>query len=616
MGSPLSAYGISGKTYSKQLGKWIRKELTKSFDYDNSNAESGAFLISFFRQYPDIYLDICRDKNAQYKLELPQRLMLRVMMRYRNTYITGVRGLTKTFIVISEAMVEGALYPGTKKRYVAPNMKQAARLATQAFHDIEQCYPMLADMWRINNDRADLFRITTVYGSEFTMYAPRGDTASGVIGEECGQENVDPFPIDTFISDVYPVVRRTRFINLKPDPIYVQYKHTHIGNACSRQNRAYTELRKNCLKSMLLDDNPYEGYVLDLSWITALLGNIRDITYFKDLKQTLSPEAWLRECCARYTGTGIDPLIPDEQLARAQKLKVMENRHCGDKECIYIVAHDVSYADSPINAKCADAVIKLTLFTNKNKRDKYRKQVVYVDSYPPPATTYLQAQKLKKLWLDFCNDEAQTTYLVIDAQAVGTDVVKELMKPTTDGTPVLSVYRHERFAEIEQPNALPIIYAIKATRNGGKDADCDMITYAQTEFTQGNVELLITNVLEGINAYKDYHNIKDDGADATIAVPYRKTLELCQQIANLQTVVGGTAIKEKRRSLAIQRDDWSALKYGLRLAQILEEELHATKYRAESSWSALINSFNGNLPPAQSMGVQNERSNLLGLRHR
>lgn len=606
-----TGYAGEGKTYSKKEGRWVKKETEKAFDYENVNPDSAGLLISFFRYYPDYFADLCRSETATYGLELPQRLMLRIDARYKDTYITGCRGLTKTYIKLLGKMIKGMLYPGIIMRYAAPNQKQAAALAAQAFHQIEKDYPLIAAHWQIRNDRQDMFRISTIYGSEFSMYAPRGDNCSETIAEEIGQEGKDGFDMESYERNILPTCRLDRMVNQEADPYHINQQHSHISNACSKQNKAYTVHRAAVLKAMLYGDEG-DGYVIDFSWITALMGGLRNINYIKDMKSKLTANDWLREMCAIYTGSNANPMIEDETLAKSKKIMVMEEKHSGNPEDIYIVAHDVSYAAGAKNAECADVVLKLTKYDDINRRDKYRKQVVYVDSYPPPASAYLQAQKLKELWLRYCLDGGNTTYLVIDAQAFGSEIVEELMKPTTDGTPPLSCINHLLYQSLEQPNALPVIYPIKAGTRGVRDEDGEMIQYAQMEFERGYVELLTGNVLDGIEAYKDYHGIKDNFADRKIKIPYDKTDLLCQQIANLQAEVSGTTLKEKRKSKAIQRDIWSALKYALRMAKILEAEMKNEKYKAQSSWAAVIS---GELSIQQAMPtVKNTRANLLSLR--
>lgn len=606
-------YRGEGKTYSKKLGKWIKKETERAFDYENVNQESVAYLISFFRVYPDYFADLLRSEKADYKLELPQRLMMRLLARYRNVFITGVRGLSKTYTLILTKMICGVLYPNEIMRYTAPNQKQAAALAAQAYHQIEKDYPALCQMWQLRNDRTDMFRITTRYSSELTMYAPRGSNCSSTIAEEINAEGENGFDMETYEKDVLPTCRLIRKVNQVLDHTHINLQHAHITNASSKQNRGFTEHRYKALKDMLYGEK-YEGYVVDISWITPLICNIRDINYIKDQKSKLTNEDWLREMCARYTGSGQNPLISDELLSRSRKLRVMEDRHCGDDNAYYVLSHDVAYESGQKNARCADTVVKYTRYSNPEKRDKYRKQVVYVSAYSPPATEALQSQKIKDLWLRFCKDGAQPTYIVVDARAVGKTVVQELMKPTHDGTPTLCCYNNMDYQDIAQPNALPVIYPLKAS-NGGVDNEGEMIRYARREFEVGNVELLIPNVLDGVNDYKTYHGIKDEYSDSKIILPYKQTEELCQEIQNLEAKVSGASIKEERKSKAIQRDIWSSLKYNLHFCSIaLEDKLVKETYKAKSSWSEAIQNYNSG---AYNVSTTNgTRANLLAMRKR
>ena len=79
--------------YDKRRGKWFEKSREKVFDYATlKNEKSAALLISLFRWFPDFFFDVFQSDYAKYKLELPQRMMLRIFARYGTVYITGSRG--------------------------------------------------------------------------------------------------------------------------------------------------------------------------------------------------------------------------------------------------------------------------------------------------------------------------------------------------------------------------------------------------------------------------------------------------------------------------------------------------------------------------------------------
>lgn len=611
---------VDGKIFNPIIRQWVKLDKQKVFDYDALNNKAGAFAISFFRWYPDYFADMCRTPHAKYKLEFPQRMIMRIFARYRNTYITGSRGLTKTYCVILEKMIEGILYPGEVMRYIAPKQRQAVVLAKKAFSVIQQEYPLIAEHWNIDSASADIFRISTQFHSEFSMYSPQGDNCAQTIAEEIGQEGdlKSAFDMEQYERVVVPTRREERKVNQRPDRAHINFKAAHITNACTRSNPAFTKHRYNALKDMLYGKTSFEGYAVDISWETSLICNLRDIEYIKDMKRTLTPSDWLQQMCACYTGTGENPMLSEEVVSQSRRLNVAELRHCGDKDAIYIVSHDVAYAEGRVNALCADVVLKLTQPKEKIWRDRYKKQCVFADTYTPPATDYLQAQKVRKLWERYCLNGGNTTYLVIDAQAYGTGVVEELMKPTGDGSPPLCCVGHLFGANIEQPGALPVIYPLKSGSRGVRDEESTMIQYAQREFEQGLVELLTPNIVDGVEEYKRVNRVKDDIADSVIVMPYKNTELLCQQISNLQTQVSGFTMKEKRRSKSIQRDIWSALKYGLRMAARLEMENSKERYTAKSSWAELIADFtqSGASVAIARPKRAGARANLLALRKR
>lgn len=605
-----------GKTYIKSTGKWVTKKKEQAIDYDKIDKKAWALLISFFRFYPDFFYDLIRAKSAPFGLELLQRIMLRVQARYAFTYITGARGATKTFVVMLSKEHDGVFYPREIMRYYAPSQKQSAKLASKTFKAIAQCYPLMASWWNVRNDRADMFYAVTPYGSEFSMYAPRGDSFSSLVGEEIAQEGADGFNFEDFEEEVTKGHRDERRVNGKIDRTRVQLKQNYISNASSRNNKAFSVYRKGALDTMLYGEK-YEGFCMDVSWKSVLLCNLRSIAYYKKEKKTTSPEVWEREMEVKYGGSSENPMIPDETLSRCRKLTCMEDKHCGDPNAIYVVIYDVADEDGKNNAKCGLVVEKLTEFTQVSKRDKYKSQWVNVDSFPPPKTYFQHAVNLKQIWRRYCMDNGKLTYLVIDCQGGhGKSIVEELMKPTTDGSRPLSCIDGYH-SELEQPNAIRCIYPIKAGTKGTTDPDSDMIDYAQNEFEQGNVELLVPRLLDGIEQYKLLHGIKDDYSDSKIAIPYKKTEELVGQIKNLKTKPCSAGKSEVRKATRIPRDIWSAGKYGLRIKQKLEADLVKERNKPESGWDNLIAQFGqGQMPIPQPTVRQSDRARLIGLRRR
>ena len=585
----------TGKSFFPNKG-WVTQNNVQKRDYaEYADSEAWAFLISFFRWYPDVLCDILRSPNAKYKNEeLIQRVMLRAFARYQFVDITGCRSLTKTNTKIKQKLVSNILWPNTKSSYYGPSYKQQAELAKMAFRELEEDYPLLTKHYIVAAESKDSFAILTPFGSSLTINAIRGKNIHDVTAEEYAQEEAPAFDFEEYSTVVLFAVRLVHMINGEKDTTFIPYQQHSITSAGRKQNHSYIT-RCNHMRLMIQGRS---AFVMDVPWQIIVLSQMRPYEWAEQRKQETTPEKWMREMESLYTGADENPIVRDEVLAESRKILVMEEHHCcKDSQCkisptdvIYIIGYDVSYEDNKRNAKCACVVLKLTKQKEFLKRDKYLKQVVWVDDWPPPLTGLAQAKKLKQIWYKYCIEGGNPTYIAIDGWQYGKSVVEALMMDLGDGLNPLCVVNHAQYSELELPNALPVIYPIKAGGQGVTDPDSEMIRNAELQFEHRNVELLTHNRNEGIAAYKKYHKIKDDYLDYMIDIPYKKSRSLCAQIQNLKKVPSGAGISEKRISKAIQRDIWSALKYALRLTQLLEKiNLQVQKFR--SDWDELLTRY-------------------------
>lgn len=586
----------TGKVWSADVG-WIAKKPTENRDYGDYEDAFWAFLIWVIRWYPDKLLDIARSEEADFaNEELLQRVMMREYARKREVSITGTRSLTKTSTKMKYAMVSDLVWPGTQSAYYGPSYKQLAAIGSKTFRQIEHDYPMLARHWRVTAESKDDFKIETDCGSAFYISAMRGDNLHDVTAEEYAQEEAPAFDYSEYSTVVLPAVRLWHNVRGEPDRNYVGYKKHAITSAGRKQNHAF-QTRCKVMKKM---EEGESAFAMDISWESIVLMQMRPYEWAMGLKDELTVEKWMREMESRYTGADEFPVLSDEVLTDSQRLNLMETEHCckaarpmlDPEEVIYVVGYDVSYEDSSKNAKCACVVLKLTRQKEYLKRDRFLKQLVYIDDWPPPDQSKAQARRLKGIWHRFCYDGSQT-YIAIDSWQYGRGVLEDLMTDLGDGLSPLCIRGHAAYVSAELPDAIPVIYPIKAGGTGVTDPDFEMLKYAQTEFEHHNVELLTLNANEGVEAYKRAHRIKDDDRDYQIALPYQKCRELSGQIQNLKLVPSGAGMSEKRISKAIQRDSWSALKYALRLAQIIEREelLNEINSRKKSDWAEELKKF-------------------------
>ena len=583
-------------TYKRVNGSWVQRVKLPT-ELDGMADKAGAMLIAFWRMYPDRFAALCEAEKPDFRLAPIQIIMLRSQCRYREVFETGGRGITKSYIGLLGRLIMGVLYPGVTLEYFGPSIKQTARIVSSTFKQIEKNYPLLTDMWEVKADSSDRFRVETKLGSTIDVDVMRGTNGNAVFAEEVAQqESGEAFDHEKYRGVVLPAIRLQRMVDSTRDNMFPNFQKCYVTSAGRQQNESFAYRHDTLANAM----KGKSAFVLDIPGEVAVLNRIRSVDWYEDMKRKLTPEEWLREMCARWTGTVDNPVIRDSTLSESRTAICMENRHCGDPNVQYIIGYDVAYADHARNAKCATIVLKLERQDISYKRDRFLKTVVYcLDE--DPRDSMLQAKRLKERWYRFSIEVGKPTYIAIDARSYGQSVLEDLHKDLGDGLPTLCCYEHER-RELELSGALPIIFPINAvggnagigaTALSNHDSDSDMLRYAEVEWEQRNVRLLTPNVNEGIQVYKRIHRIKDDISDPTIAIPYLKTRELAGQIANLRKEPSSVGFRERRISRAINRDMWSATKYALRIAQKLEYIELVGSIKRDNPWEM---AFNGRVP--------------------
>jgi hypothetical protein len=87
-------------------------------------------LIDYWRKYPDKFIDyLCSlNPNNTFKLMFVQRLLLRILLRYKTVFAVFSRGFSKSFISVLALMIKCILYPGAKVTTVADGKSQSAMI--------------------------------------------------------------------------------------------------------------------------------------------------------------------------------------------------------------------------------------------------------------------------------------------------------------------------------------------------------------------------------------------------------------------------------------------------------------------------------------------------------
>ena len=538
------------------------------------------FIFSLVSLVADILEDICEGERAEYSNSLMNRVTKRYMARYRETFTFASRGYGKTSCLISDKCVKGIVWPGEITGYYAPSESQAAPLASKAYAGWERNVPLLAAHWKRISDREDKFAVATINGSKFIMDIDRGIDTSGVVAEECAQEDKNPFNWTDFNQIVLGTNRLDHKVNGVSVPSHID-SQIHYISSCSRQENESYSVYKSVRQEMMEGGS---AFALSIPWQVPVLCRMKKMSYYQMLRKRLTAEQFDRECNSHCTGSAENPIVRDNVVRESRNLMTMEDKHCGNPEAFYILGYDVSSRDHGGNALSAMSVLKCERQFNTAKWDRYRKSLVYVMDMRPPKTAREHAAILKKRWAEY-SIQGSTAFMVVDARSYGQSVIECLHEDLGDGLPPLRTMNNDPdFAGLVRPGAIPCLYAIQAMGNTGRDPNSVMLDYIEREFENGNLRLLTADLAAGVKSYKLKKGIKDDTQDALIQFPYLKTNALCRQIANLQKKYTSTGWVEAEISKYIPKDMWSSLLYANRIAQYLEKDQLYAQNHYESEW--------------------------------
>ncbi|MCY9545279.1 DNA-packaging protein, partial [Paenibacillus alvei] len=225
----------------------IKDQRAKSFEQMSTD---WAKYLALFRSYPDLFIDFILPKDSKFKLLFYQRMMLRVMFRYRKTFLTYTRGSAKSFTQVLGKYIECIVYPNSKIMITAPQKQMASQIAQQNIESIWSFMPILKNELRDIRFEKDYTKLIFHNGSVLDVVAnsesSRGLRRTGLSVEEIIHERFDE---ENFNTVILPIMANTRFSPFGgEDPYELHKKITIVTTAGTKQSFAF-----NLLKEYLYD---------------------------------------------------------------------------------------------------------------------------------------------------------------------------------------------------------------------------------------------------------------------------------------------------------------------------------------------------------------------------
>ena len=216
-------------------------------------------LISFYREYPDLFVDDIKGPESTFNFRFTQRIFLRCIMRHRYVYCVFTRGFSKSFLAIMGLMLKAILFPGSKVFVTTGGKEQAAMITISKVEEICKLIPTIAN--EINWDRGasrrskDNVKYIFKNGSELDILAARessrGQRRNGGVIEEVIL--VDESALNEIILPTMNVDRNLPDGSTDPDEV-VNQSQVYITSAGWKNSFAYDRLIEIMLNSVLFPD--------------------------------------------------------------------------------------------------------------------------------------------------------------------------------------------------------------------------------------------------------------------------------------------------------------------------------------------------------------------------
>lgn len=200
------------KDYNDKYDDKAQGRLTneKSIEKLKRNKERWKMLISYFRRYPDMFLEFITDGDAGIELYYFQRVYLRILCRYKNVFITATRGTSKSYLQILAVLIMAVLYPGLRRSVLAPTKSQASAISQEKIDDIFRHFPALKNEVKKYRKEKDFTEVEFYNGSIFNVVtmssSSRGGRRHGISVEEICDDKFDEDILNSVILPIKIIV--------------------------------------------------------------------------------------------------------------------------------------------------------------------------------------------------------------------------------------------------------------------------------------------------------------------------------------------------------------------------------------------------------------------------
>lgn len=522
---------------------------------------------SFWREYPDKFIDFMKGPNSKFNLFFYQRVFLRSVMRNRYAYATFPRAYSKSFLSIMALLTRCILYPGAKLFITSGGKEQAANIAREKIDEILDLIPGFKreiDWKQTNLGGKDYVRVVFKNGSKLDIVAAsqrtRGGRRHGGLIEEAIL--VDGVLLNEVILPLMNVSRRCANGQTNPDET-LNKSQIYVTTAGWKGTFAYDKLIQMLIWQIL---KPGTAVVLGGTWRVPVLMELLDKNFVKDLKAdgTFNETSFAREYESIWSGSAEDAFFNSDMFDKHREIKQPEYEYSGrsTKDSYYLLSVDVGR----IGCSSVVCVFKVIPQPEGNSIKKLVNMYTFDEEHMG-----IQALRIKSLFYKY-----KAKAVVIDGNGLGVGlidfmVIKSIDEATGDEYPAFDVINdteglYKKFKTVDSEKEAIYIIKANAPLNTEIHSNCSaQINAGKVKFLEderfAKSKLLGTKVGENMTPEQRAEYLR----------PFTLTSILKEEMMNLREEHDGVNIILKQANRKIKKDKFSAFEYGLYYIKQLDE---------------------------------------------
>ena len=522
---------------------------------------------SFWREYPDKFIDFMKGPNSKFNLFFYQRVFLRSVMRNRYAYATFPRAYSKSFLSIMALLTRCILYPGAKLFITSGGKEQAANIAREKIDEILDLIPGFKreiDWKQTNLGGKDYVRVVFKNGSKLDIVAAsqrtRGGRRHGGLIEEAIL--VDGVLLNEVILPLMNVSRRCANGQTNPDET-LNKSQIYVTTAGWKGTFAYDKLIQILIWQIL---KPGTAVVLGGTWRVPVLMELLDKNFVKDLKAdgTFNETSFAREYESIWSGSAEDAFFNSDMFDKHREIKQPEYEYSGrsTKDSYYLLSVDVGR----IGCSSVVCVFKVIPQPEGNSIKKLVNMYTFDEEHMG-----IQALRIKSLFYKY-----KAKAVVIDGNGLGVGlidfmVIKSIDEATGDEYPAFDVINdteglYKKFKTVDSEKEAIYIIKANAPLNTEIHSNCSaQINAGKVKFLEderfAKSKLLGTKVGENMTPEQRAEYLR----------PFTLTSILKEEMMNLREEHDGVNIILKQANRKIKKDKFSAFEYGLYYIKQLDE---------------------------------------------